>query len=123
AYLPSEEELVEWYADQPTWLERLEQLFSSCQVTIQNETHEMPLFPVPAGMTAIELLTKHCIEGLEQRRPGYSEDYEERLQYELSIIEQMGFVDYFLIVEDYVAYAKEQQILVGPGRGSSAGSL
>ncbi len=83
----------------------------------------MPAFPVPEGQTAASLLKKHCEEGLIRRLGTVNSTYSERLQTELSVIENMGFSDYFLIVEDFMRYSKENGILTGPGRGSSAGSL
>ena len=84
----------------------------------------MPVFPVPEGETSTVLLEKNSTVGL-QRRVGklWTSVYQERLRYEIGIISEMGFADYFLIVEDFMRYAKENHILTGPGRGSSAGSL
>ena len=77
----------------------------------------------PMGLTAWEYLNKLCREGLEQRYDPVTPELEERLDYELGVIQKMGYVDYFLIVWDFIHYAKANGIMVGPGRGSAAGSL
>ena len=123
AYLPQQEELLNWFDDHPDWLQTTEDIMNSCEVTIQKEDFLLPKFPVKEGQSPIALLESNCRQGLQQRFDSLANDYQQRLVYELSIIEQMGFTDYFLIVEDYVRYAKSEGILVGPGRGSSAGSL
>ncbi|WP_303969315.1 DNA polymerase III subunit alpha [Sporosarcina ureae] len=123
AYLPQREELVNWFGDHPEWLQTTEDIMDSCVVTIQKEDFLMPKFPVADSQAPISLLEQNCRKGLQARFQSLPEEYEQRLHYELSIIDQMGFTDYFLIVEDYVRYAKTEGILVGPGRGSSAGSL
>ena len=123
AYLPQQEEFASWFADHPEWLQTTEDMMNSCEVTIQKEDFLLPKFPVGEGQTSIALLESNCRTGLQQRFDSLPTDYEQRLRHELSIIEQMGFTDYFLIVEDYVRYAKSEGILVGPGRSSSAGSL
>ncbi|PID20335.1 DNA polymerase III subunit alpha [Sporosarcina sp. P3] len=123
AYLPEREELANWFTEYPEWLQTTENIMNSCDVTIQKEDFLLPKFPIADGRMPMDLLEEKCRTGLQQRFQELPEEYEERLRYELSIIEQMGFTDYFLIVEDYVRYAKTEGILVGPGRGSSAGSL
>lgn len=123
AYLPQAHELSEWFHDHPEWLQLTTEILSACQVNISNEDFQLPTFPVPVGRTAISVLTEKCQKGLQCRFQQLPAEYAKRLNYELEIIEQMGFTDYFLIVEDYVRYAKNEKILVGPGRGSSAGSL
>ncbi|WP_153730653.1 DNA polymerase III subunit alpha [Sporosarcina obsidiansis] len=123
AYLPEENELFDWFQDHPEWLQATEEMLGSCQVSFTKEAFQLPSFPVSEGQTPISLLAEKCRSGLQQRFQQLPVVYEERLRYELTIIDQMGFTDYFLIVEDYVSYAKKEQILVGPGRGSSAGSL
>ncbi|MBY0222359.1 DNA polymerase III subunit alpha [Sporosarcina aquimarina] len=123
AYLPQAHELSEWFHDHPEWLLLTTEILSACQVNISNQDFQLPTFPIPAGRTAISVLTEKCQKGLQSRFQQLPAEYAKRLNYELEIIEQMGFTDYFLIVEDYVRYAKNEKILVGPGRGSSAGSL
>ncbi len=81
------------------------------------------VFPNPLGISSEEYLRKLAHEGLEKKNPGYSEEYKARLEYELDVIVSMGYADYFLLVQDYVNYARRVGITVGPGRGSGAGSL
>lgn len=123
AYLPEQQQLEDWYKDVPEWVELTEELLSSCHVEITKGELQLPAFPVCEGDTPPSVLRKKCLSGLQSRFAELPGGYEERLDYELSVIDQMGFTDYFLIVEDYVRFAKSKQILVGPGRGSSAGSL
>lgn len=123
AYLPEEQQFKEWYEDVPEWMETTEYLLSSCHVEIAKGDLQLPAFPVPEGDTPTSLLREKCLSGIVRKFGNLPANYEERLHYELSVIEQMGFTDYFLIVEDYVRFAKSERILVGPGRGSSAGSL
>ena len=84
---------------------------------------KLPKYDVPDGFTSWEYLNKLCYEGLERRYPGDDPRIRERLEYELSVIKRMGYVDYFLIVWDFIKYAKDHGISVGPGRGSAAGSI
>ncbi len=84
---------------------------------------KLPKYDVPDGYTSWEYLQKLCYEGLEKRYGDPSEELKERLSYELETIHQMGYVDYFLIVWDFIKYAKDHGISVGPGRGSAAGSI
>lgn len=122
-FLPTTENLQNWFEDQPDWLIHTEELLSSCDVTLTYEEHHMPKFPVSEGQTAQAVLLEQCLKGLEHRGLIGEEHYENRLKYELSIINQMGYADYFLIVADYIEFARSQRILTGPGRGSSASSL
>ncbi len=114
----------------------MEQLFSEelikntnsiarqCNVSLTQQKMSLPTFPTPENIKSSEYLKQLCILGLKKRRHGNVDNkYIERLQEELSIIMEMGFEDYFLIVFDYVRYAKKNGIIVGPGRGSAAGSL
>ncbi|MBB4824250.1 DNA polymerase-3 subunit alpha [Sporosarcina luteola] len=123
AYLPAEEEWKAWFADRPDWLETTSELLLSCNAELPPSRPLMPVYPVPEGETARTLLEKRCSDGLRARLGEPAKDYKVRLEYELGIIANMGFSDYFLIVEDFMRYAKEEGILTGPGRGSSAGSL
>lgn len=122
-YLPTSENLQNWFEDQPDWLLHTEELLASCDVSLTYGEHHMPKFPVEEGKTAKEMLLEQCLEGLDLRGLSGKEIYEDRLHYELSVINQMGYADYFLIVADYIEYARSQRILTGPGRGSSASSL
>ena len=123
AYLPEENELAEWFSDRPEWLTNTSDILLSCDAALPPSQSLMPVFPVPAGETSTTLLEQNGMVGLQKRLGKVDKVYEERLRYEISVISKMGFADYFLIVEDFMRYAKENAILTGPGRGSSAGSL
>ncbi len=123
AYLPEESELQDWFQDQPEWLENMAAMLLSCTASLPPSESLMPVFPVGEGETSTALLEKNSTVGLQSRVANLDERYRQRLRYELGIISEMGFADYFLIVEDFMRYAKENHILTGPGRGSSAGSL
>ncbi|MET0786911.1 MAG: PHP domain-containing protein, partial [Paenisporosarcina sp.] len=123
SYMPSAQEWIEWFSDQPQWLQTSENLLHSCLVNIPLHKMHMPAFPVTPPLTSAELLKSQCLNGISQRLENVTQDYLDRLGMELSIINQMGYADYFLIVADFMAYAKEKKILTGPGRGSSASSL
>ena len=123
AYLPEENELENWFSNRPIWLENSASLLASCTVVIKNESFLMPKFPVPQGENALTYFEKKCKAGLVKRIGTIQEEYKKRLAYEISVIHAMDFTDYFLIVEDFMRFAADNQILTGPGRGSSAGSL
>ena len=95
---------------------------NQCQVTLTFNQQLLPKYPLE-NQSSDEYLTKLCYKGLREKVKNASSVYEKRLEYELSIIKQMNFSDYFLIVWDYVQFAKKNGIVVGPGRGSAAGSL
>lgn len=122
-YLPTREQWIEWFADQPEWLEETSRLLESCRVELVTDQYHMPKFPVPENVSAEDILREKCLDGLQQRLSIFNEPYRERLEMELSVINQMGYADYFLIVADFMEYARSKQILTGPGRGSSASSL
>ena len=94
-----------------------------CQVEIKFGEYKLPQFPVPEGYDAWTYLQKLAWDGFGQRYPKATEELKERLTYELDVIHSMGFVDYFLIVWDFIKYARDHGIIVGPGRGSAAGSI
>ena len=121
-YLKSEEEMRELFPYAPEAIENTHKIASRCEVQIEFGHYKLPKFDVPSGYTAWEYMQKLCREGLS-RRYGHVEELEERLEYEMNVIHDMGFVDYFLIVWDFIRYAKENGIAVGPGRGSGAGSI
>lgn len=124
-FIPSKEQWYEWFHDRIEWLNNTKDLLFSCTVEIQPTGHLMPKFPVGEGQTAEQLLAELAFNGLKERLKTSSpnEMYVKRLQYELEVIQSMGFADYFLIVADFMNYARKQHILTGPGRGSSASSL
>ncbi|KOO52706.1 DNA polymerase III subunit epsilon [Viridibacillus arvi] len=122
-FVPHNSQWQDWFADYPEWLLSAEEMLLSCQVNLAFDKFLMPKFPTPNNETAFSLLEANSLRGLQERVPNASTDYIERLHYELGIIQEMGYADYFLIVSDYIQYAKSKQILTGPGRGSSASSL
>ena len=107
----------------PESLANTEKIAEKCHVEIQFGQRHLPGFTAPDGMDNNEYLRKLCREGLERKMPGASQAVRERLEHEVDVIIQMGFVDYFLIVWDFVDFAHRKGIFVGPGRGSGAGSL
>lgn len=123
AYVPAAAEFAVWFEDRPEWRAEAERLMLDCQVTIALNQQLLPVFTLPEGTDRHRYIVELCEKGLAERLPNYSKAYTERLMYELSIIGQMGFIDYFLIVADFMKFAREQEILTGPGRGSSASSL
>lgn len=122
-YLKTQAEMEQLFT--PDILLETSQVIERCKATILLQEKHLPSYPVPHHGDAWQYLGKLCIVGLKKRFQGKKvpQSYIERLQYELKIIHQMGFDDYFLIVWDYVRFAKINKILVGPGRGSAAGSL
>ncbi len=99
------------------------EIAEKCNINLEFDKIHLPKFDPPAGKTKEEFLRELCMEGLKKRYPHVTDEIRQRLEHELSIIEKMGFVGYFLIVWDFINYAKRQGIPVGPGRGSAAGSL
>ena len=123
-YLRSEDEMRELFKLTPQALENTHKIAERCNVEIVFGEQKIPKYDVPEGFAdAFEYLTHLCNEGLKLRYPDITEDIQARLDYELDTIKNMGYVDYFLIVWDFINYAKENKIEVGPGRGSAAGSL
>ena len=104
-------------------LENTHKIAQRCHVEIEFGVTKLPKYDVPGGYTSWEYLNKLCFEGLEALYPAVTEALKERLDYELNTIKEMGYVDYFLIVWDFIKYARDNDIIVGPGRGSAAGSL
>ena len=104
-------------------LENTHKIAERCNVEIVFGEQKVPEFKVPDGLTAYEYLTKLCMEGLKERYPVPTKEITDRLEYELNTIKNMGYVDYFLIVHDFIKYARDNDIPVGPGRGSAAGSI
>lgn len=122
-YVKSEEEMRRLFPYAPEAIENTGKIAERCNVEIEFGVTKLPKFDVPAGYTAWEYLNKLCFEGLDKRYTDNKEELRNRLNYELGVIKDMGYVDYFLIVWDFIRYAREQGIIVGPGRGSAAGSL
>lgn len=133
-YLRSAEEMAELFSDIPEAIANTVEIAKRCNITIQMGKYFLPEYPVPEGLTEAEFFRKISHQGLEERlqrildkdATDYVEQrkvYEDRLTFELDIIIQMGFPGYFLIVMDFIQWAKDHDIPVGPGRGSGAGSL
>ena len=122
-FVKSEEEMKALFPYALEALENTQKIADRCHVEITFGEHKLPHFEVPEGYDSWTYLRKLCYDGLEERYPGYGDDLKERLEYELNTIHTMGFVDYFLIVWDFIHYAKSHGIAVGPGRGSAAGSI
>ncbi len=122
-YLKSEEEMLSLFPYAKEAVENTEKIAERCHVEIAFGEYKLPRFDVPDGMTAWEYLNKLCKEGLSSRYGGDAALHQARMEEELSVIQKMGFVDYFLIVWDFIRFAKENKISVGPGRGSAAGSI
>jgi DNA polymerase-3 subunit alpha len=132
-FLKSPEEMIELFSDIPAAIENTLVIAAQCSVDLSLGKNYLPAFPAPEGMTEGDLLEKMSFDGLETRFRYYfktdeaiaehRQEYEDRLRFELNTIKQMGFPGYFLIVADFIRWAKENDIPVGPGRGSGAGSL
>ena len=123
-YLKSEEEMRKIFAYAPEAIDNTQLVADACNVEFQFGQYHLPEFVSPDGKTNEEYLRELCYKGLEER---YGKEHDgslaERLEYEMGTIVSMGYVEYFLIVWDFINYAKENGIMVGPGRGSAAGSL
>ena len=122
-YVKSPEEMANLFPYALQALENTQKIADRCDVEIEFGVTKLPKYDVPDGMTSWEYLNKLCYEGLERRYENPPEELRERLKYELDTIQHMGYVDYFLIVWDFINYAKRHDIAVGPGRGSAAGSI
>ena len=122
-YVKSEEEMRGLFPYALQALENTQKIADRCHVEIEFGVTKLPKYDVPDGYTSWEYLQKLCFDGLEDRYPGSPKELVERLNYELDTIRTMGYVDYFLIVWDFIKYARDHDIMVGPGRGSAAGSI
>ena len=122
-YLKSAEEMAELFPYAREALENTNKVADMCDVEIVFGEQKVPKFDVPDGYDAFSYLSKLCFDGLEKRYNPVTDELRERLDYELTTIKNMGYVDYFLIVSDFIRYAKDNGIAVGPGRGSAAGSI
>ena len=125
-YVKSEEEMRALFKNVPDAVDRTREIADRCNVTFEFGVTRLPHYPVPEGETADQMLRRLCYEGMRKLYPDASSPQDEpytRLEYELSVIEKMGYVDYFLIVWDFIHWAKTHGIMVGPGRGSGAGSI
>lgn len=122
-YVKSEAEMRSLFRYAEEAIENTQKIADRCNIEIEFGSYKLPKFDVPDGYSAWEYLNKLCFEGLERRYPDHGQDLVDRLNYELETIRDMGFVDYFLIVWDFIHFAKSNGIAVGPGRGSAAGSV
>lgn len=122
-FIKSPEEMENLFPYAKDALENTHKIAERCHVEIEFGEYKLPKYDVPAGFTPLEYLKKLCDEGLAKRYINPSKELQQRLDYEIETIRSMGFVEYFLIVWDFIKYAKDNQIMVGPGRGSAAGSL
>ena len=122
-YVKSPEEMAALFPYAPSAIENTEKIADRCNVEIEFGVTKLPKFALPEGVTSEEYLRKLCYEGLSAKYENITPELKERLEYELSTIKNMGYVDYFLIVWDFIHFARENGIMVGPGRGSAAGSL
>ena len=122
-YLKSEEELQARFPGLQEALDNTAAIAERCNVEFIFNQYHLPSFPVPEGFTSESYFRKLCYDGFAERYPSAPEDYVERLEYEIGVISRMGYVNYYLIVWDFIRYAKENGIPVGPGRGSGAASI
>ncbi|MDD6316946.1 MAG: DNA polymerase III subunit alpha [Clostridia bacterium] len=122
-YIKSGEEMAELFPYAPDALANTVRIADACDLEFQFGEHHLPRFPLEPGQTAEGVFREKCLAGYAVRYPDDPPGYADRLEFEMNMIRQMGFVDYFLIVGDFIGYAKSQGIPVGPGRGSAAGSM
>ena len=122
-YLKSEEELRQLFPNCDEAFENTVKIADMCNLDFVFNEYHLPSFPVPEGFTNEQYFRKLCYEGFEERYDNPPERYLERLEYEIGVISRMGYVNYYLIVWDFIRYAKENGIPVGPGRGSGAASI
>ena len=122
-YLKSEEELRELFPGFDEAFENTVRIADRCNLEFTFHEYHLPSFPVPEGFTNEEYFRKICMDGFRERYADPPESYLERLEYEIGVISRMGYVNYYLIVWDFIRYAKEEGIPVGPGRGSGAASI
>lgn len=122
-YLKSPEEMSKLFSYAPEAIENTGKIAKRCNVEFDFSSRHLPSFDVPDGKTPFQYLKELCYEGLEKRYNPVTDELKERLDFELNVINNMGFVDYFLIVWDFIHFAKSNGVMVGPGRGSAAGSI
>ena len=122
-YVKSEEQMKALFPYALQAVENTQKIADRCHVEIEFGVTKLPKYDVPDGYTSWEYLNKLCFEGLERNYKNPISELRERLGYELNVIKTMGYVDYFLIVWDFIKYARDHDIMVGPGRGSAAGSI
>ena len=122
-YVKSEAEMRELFSYAPMAIDNTEKIANRCNVEIEFGVTKMPKVEVPEGHTPWTYLNELCYQGLKERYPNDNGEIKAKLDYELKVIKEMGFVEYFIIVWDFINYARKNNIPVGPGRGSAAGSI
>ncbi|MCD7873328.1 MAG: DNA polymerase III subunit alpha, partial [Clostridiales bacterium] len=122
-YLKSEDEMKSLFSDIPSAVENTALIAQRCNFDFEFGNTKLPYFEVPNGMNHFDYFKKCCYDGMKERYENPPQAYIDRLEYELSTVEKMGYTDYYLIVADFVSFAKSKGIPVGPGRGSGAGSI
>lgn len=122
-YLKSPEQMAELFPYAKEAIENTQKIAERCNVSFNFNEYKLPVFTPPEDKTSFEYLNELCLIGLEERYKNVTKELKDRLEYEINMIKQMGFIDYFLIVWDFIKYAKDNDIIVGPGRGSAAGSI
>ena len=126
-YVKSEQEMLELFPGVPEAIENAAEIALRCQMDFDFSTRHLPTYAITTGETPLAMLTRLCLKGLHKLYPDQADDEDseprKRLRYELDLIDRMGYVDYFLIVWDFIDFAKRNGIMVGPGRGSAAGSI
>jgi DNA polymerase-3 subunit alpha len=122
-YFKSEDEMRALFPEHPEAADNTVRIAEMCNVVFEFGHYHLPEFKLPEGANAADYLKRICLEGFEKKYGPGREDVAAQLEYELEMIDRMGFTDYFLIVSDFIAYAKSTGIPVGPGRGSAAGSV
>ena len=123
-YVKSEQEMAQLFPDYPEAIENTAKIAELCNVEFEFGKYHLPHFDLPEGYTdGYTYFEKLCTDGFARRYPDQPAEYRKQLEYEMAMIRKMGFVDYFLIVSDFIAFAKNNAIPVGPGRGSAAGSM
>lgn len=122
-YIKSREEMEELFTFAPEAIDNTLKIAERCNVEFDFNNYHIPSFDVPEGYTPLEYLKELCYKGLYERYENPSQEIIDRLEYEINVIFSMGYIEYFLIVWDFINFAKNNNIMVGPGRGSAAGSI
>lgn len=122
-YIKSREEMEELFTFAPEAIDNTLKIAERCNVEFDFNNYHIPSFDVPEGYTSLEYLKELCYKGLYERYENPSQEIIDRLEYEINVISSMGYIEYFLIVWDFINFAKNNNIMVGPGRGSAAGSI
>lgn len=122
-YIKSEDEMRSLFPNQPEAIENTQRIADRCNVEFEFNHYHLPEYKAPDGSDSLTYFHRLCNEGFAERYPDAPEEYRKRLEYEMGVVEKMGYVDYYLIVADFIRWAKQTGIPVGPGRGSGAGSI